>query len=133
MDRPRGSPPDQDLAFWSSAMGPVGPMMGPTGRGLRVTRCPHDLARFSFFHASHLAPTPMLHVAMISPTELWPVLLIVLVFFGQRKLPELARAAGSSINQFKRGLKEEPDLLDPPDEGDPELPRASEKSAEKTT
>lgn len=39
--------------------------------------------------------------------ELWPILLIVVLLFGGRKLPELARAAGSSITQFKRGLKDE--------------------------
>jgi sec-independent protein translocase protein TatA len=39
--------------------------------------------------------------------ELWPILLIVVVLFGAKKLPELARAMGSSVNQFKKGLSEE--------------------------
>ena len=46
------------------------------------------------------------------------ILVAILVLFGGRKLPELARALGSSITQFKKGLKEpdDPDLI----EGDSE-------------
>lgn len=51
----------------------------------------------------------MIHLAMIGLNELWPILLIVLVLFGGRKLPELARAMGTSITQFKRGLHDDPD------------------------
>jgi len=39
--------------------------------------------------------------------ELWPILVVVLLLFGAKKLPELARAMGSSINQFKKGLDDE--------------------------
>ena len=55
------------------------------------------------------------------PGELWIVLAVVLVIFGGKKLPELARAMGSSITQFKHGLKEEkdaPDRIASPEEGD---------------
>ncbi len=40
-------------------------------------------------------------------SEIWIILGVVLLLFGGRKLPELARAMGSSITQFKQGLKEE--------------------------
>lgn len=57
----------------------------------------------------------MTFLALPGPTELYVILLVVLLVFGARKLPELARAMGSSINQFKKGLKEEP--LDSIEEG----------------
>ena len=46
------------------------------------------------------------------PWELVLILAVVLLIFGSRKLPQLARSMGSSITQFKKGLKEEPELLD---------------------
>lgn len=48
-------------------------------------------------------------LAMLGWQEILPILLIVLLLFGGRKLPELARSMGSSITQFKRGLKDEED------------------------
>jgi len=44
--------------------------------------------------------------------EFWPILVIVVLLFGARKLPELARSMGSSITQFRKGLKEAQDELD---------------------
>ena len=49
----------------------------------------------------------MMFLAFAGPTELWVILLIVVVLFGAKKLPGLARAMGSSINQFKQGLSDE--------------------------
>lgn len=40
------------------------------------------------------------------PAELLIVLAIVLVLFGAKKLPELARGIGKSVTSFKTGLSE---------------------------
>jgi sec-independent protein translocase protein TatA len=37
-------------------------------------------------------------------TELLIILLIVLLLFGAKRLPSLAKALGSSIRDFKRGI-----------------------------
>ncbi|MDE0634571.1 MAG: twin-arginine translocase TatA/TatE family subunit [Candidatus Poribacteria bacterium] len=41
------------------------------------------------------------------PLELILILVIVLLLFGSKKLPELARGLGKSITNFKSGLNEE--------------------------
>jgi len=38
--------------------------------------------------------------------ELLVILLIALVLFGAGKLPEIGRALGRSIHEFKKGMKE---------------------------
>lgn len=37
------------------------------------------------------------------------ILVIVVVLFGARKIPDLARGLGKGITEFKRGLKEPPE------------------------
>ena len=54
----------------------------------------------------------VLPLGMVGLNELWPILLIVLVLFGGRKLPELARAMGTSITQFKKGLSDDPEEIE---------------------
>lgn len=39
--------------------------------------------------------------------ELLVVLLIVVLFFGGRKLPQLGASLGESIKNFKKGMKED--------------------------
>jgi sec-independent protein translocase protein TatA len=43
----------------------------------------------------------------IGPQEIGLVLLGIVILFGAKKLPGLARAMGSSVTQFKRGLKDD--------------------------
>jgi|GEM_PF-716993 len=51
-----------------------------------------------------LAYTPSL-------TELIIVLVIILILFGPKKLPDLSRAIGKSIGEFKRGRREVDDEM----------------------
>jgi sec-independent protein translocase protein TatA len=43
----------------------------------------------------------------IGPTELIIVLVILVLLFGARKLPELARGLGASAKEFKKGLNDD--------------------------
>ncbi len=55
------------------------------------------------------------------PGEILLVLLVLLLLFGGKKLPGLARSLGSSVTEFKKGIRgetaegdEEKKKLDPP-------------------
>ena len=43
----------------------------------------------------------------IGPTELIIILVIVVLLFGARKLPALARGLGQSAKEFRKGLSED--------------------------
>lgn len=48
----------------------------------------------------------ILYLAVIGWMEWLLIGLGVMLLFGARKLPQLARSMGSSVNEFKKGLKE---------------------------
>lgn len=39
-------------------------------------------------------------------TEILLILFVVLILFGAKRLPELARSIGKAINEFKKGMHE---------------------------
>jgi sec-independent protein translocase protein TatA len=44
----------------------------------------------------------------LGPLELIIILVIILLLFGSKKLPELAKSIGSSLKELRSGLNDEP-------------------------
>jgi sec-independent protein translocase protein TatA len=45
----------------------------------------------------------------LGPGELVVILLILLLLFGAKRLPEIGRSIGKSLGEFKKGVKESED------------------------
>ncbi len=48
----------------------------------------------------------MIFGELFSPTDLAVVVIVVLLLFGGKKLPQLARSLGTASSEFKKGLEE---------------------------
>ena len=48
--------------------------------------------------------------------ELLIILLVILIFFGAKKIPEIARGFGKGISEFKKGLKDIENDIKVPDD-----------------
>ncbi len=46
-------------------------------------------------------------LGMLGPTEIILIVLVVLLLFGGRKIPELMRGLGRGIKEFKDGMNSE--------------------------
>lgn len=69
----------------------------------------------------------------LGPLEIALIVGVILLLFGARKLPELARSLGRAKNEFSQGLKDgqAPEAQDPP--RPPEtVTRAADTTPEKT-
>jgi sec-independent protein translocase protein TatA len=49
-----------------------------------------------------------------SPMDIAIVVLVVLVLFGGKKIPEMMRGIGTGIKEFKQGMRDEPAPAPPP-------------------
>ena len=58
----------------------------------------------------------------IGGSELFLILLVILIFFGAKKLPELAKGLGQGIREFRKAAK------DVQDEVEKEVKKIDEKS-----
>ena len=66
---------------------------------------------------------PIAMVSMPGPLELVLILLVVLLLFGAKRLPEIARGMGQAIKEFKKSIT---DInKDPNDDDDKKPPQDS--------
>jgi sec-independent protein translocase protein TatA len=64
----------------------------------------------------------------VGPLEIAVVLIIVLIIFGPKRLPELGQSMGRSIREFKNSLSGDKDK-DSPEEAGRELPASQQVQA----
>lgn len=69
--------------------------------------------------------------AMLGWPEIIGILVVVLVLFGAKKLPELARGLGQGIKEFKKATREVQDDLQRAIEEEPPVEPAPRRVAEK--
>ncbi|NWF87947.1 MAG: twin-arginine translocase TatA/TatE family subunit [Ignavibacteriaceae bacterium] len=51
----------------------------------------------------------------LGATEIILIVLVILLLFGAKKIPELARGIGKGMSEFKKGLKDVEDEIKNPD------------------
>ena len=51
----------------------------------------------------------------IGSTEIILILVVLMVLFGAKKIPEFARGLGAAGSEFKKGLRGEADKTTPPE------------------
>lgn len=45
-------------------------------------------------------------ILLTSFTELWPILIVVLLLFGVKRLPEMAKGLGEGLKEFKKAVRD---------------------------
>jgi sec-independent protein translocase protein TatA len=63
----------------------------------------------------------------LGATEIILIILVLLVFFGARKIPELAQGLGKGIREFKKATREIEDEVDREGRRVDEIPKKTEK------
>ena len=71
-------------------------------------------------------------IPTLAPTELIIALVVILLLFGAKRIPELARGLGSGVREFKAGTKEG-QIEDKKKEEKADEQPASEVRADETT
>lgn len=47
-----------------------------------------------------------MHIGVVGPWQIILVLVVILLLFGAKKLPELSRSIGKSLGEFRKGQRE---------------------------
>ena len=61
----------------------------------------------------------------IGPAEIIVIAVVIVIFFGAAKLPELARSIGASAKEFKKGIEDGSSDDDPESESEAVAPDAA--------
>ena len=62
---------------------------------------------FSFYFSKKITMILSNLFLAIGPGQIAIIVVLVLLFFGGKKIPELMKGLGSGIKEFKKGVKEE--------------------------
>jgi sec-independent protein translocase protein TatA len=46
-----------------------------------------------------------MRIGPFGPWEIFVILVVVLLFFGPKRLPEMAKGIGQSVREFRRGIR----------------------------
>ncbi len=66
-----------------------------------------------------LEEVPMFLFGPVGPTELILIILIVVIIFGARRLPELGKSLGEGIKNFRKSITSKEKESDSKDESEP--------------
>ena len=60
----------------------------------------------------------------IGATEWLLIIVVLILLFGAKKIPEIARGLGKSVSEFKRGVREGEEESKPKTDGNSQPPKA---------
>ena len=71
----------------------------------------------------------LVYPLFIGTWELVLIILIIVLIFGGKKIPELMKGVGKGVKSFKQGLNEVEDQVNQADASDKPAPRQDDKGA----
>ncbi len=74
-----------------------------------------------------------LHASIFGPMEIGLLLLVCLLLFGAKRIPEIAGSFGKGIKEFKKNMNEVQNSIDAPTPANNTLPQGSVPVREEST
>lgn len=68
----------------------------------------------------------------IGATEILVILLVILIFFGAKRIPELARGLGQGMKEFKKASQELQNEFEKAQRGEPDADSTTDHNSTKT-